>query len=139
MIMPSCTWMCVKQAFWVLILQNCPIRTKYLFITGCWICCFFSMNTNYDMLKIVLPYVVAKKPNNWSNQVWFGIYGGLTPLSTILQLYRGSQFYWWRKPECLEKISDLPQDTYKLYQHNAVHLTMSGIWTHNISVKSAIL
>jgi hypothetical protein len=39
----------------------------------------------------------------WVISLW-----SLTPFSTIFQLFRGGQFYWWRKPKYPEKTTDLP-------------------------------
>ena len=67
--------------------------------------------------------------------VWY-----LTPLSTIFQLYRGCQIYWWRKAEYPEKTTDPLQITDKYFHtmySRCLHASLTccevGLWLKNQS------
>jgi hypothetical protein len=94
-----------------------------------YLCLLYS----HDVFTILLESFEVKKctsPHFW---IWGSKYQtNFSPLSTIFQLCRGGQFYWWREPE---KTTGLSQVTDKLdhIMLNRVHLSTNGVRTRNFS------
>ena len=88
-----------------------------------------------DNLVVFCSLSVSDILPDKSSSLWLVYVWCLMPLSIIFELYRGSQFYWWMKPEYLEKTADLLQVTDKLYHIMLylVHLAINRVQTHNIS------
>ena len=115
--------MCSRKVVCVYIMTTSLIVTSHEF-------------EHYLIWKSCWTQVLAKDKYKNINETWnptkqeLGL-GCLTPLPTLFQLYRGCQFYWWKKPEYPQKTNDLKSLT-NFITYCCIEYTSPWIRNHNI-------
>jgi hypothetical protein len=86
-----------------------PVSLQVTIATSC---DAVSSCNRQDLIQSLLPTYSGLYINIFFQRCLFVC---LMPPSTIFHLYRGNQFYWWRKPDDPDNTTDLSQVTDKLY------------------------